>query len=166
MTSKQKIETLFKVCIDKIILYCLSHKIDYRYESTDDSKLDVDSVSELLDVYTEKFMTVFETNHDVLTYEYPDVDEYQDAVSEFVDRIGISSAMHYGNRKNVENMITTCLSEIKLLFRKKKEEIKAGVCCFCKGDCNPMSQSCGQCARGISGAAIGIPVPYHLKKFL
>jgi len=22
-----------------------------------------------------------------------------------------------------------------------------GECCFCKGECNPLSQSCGQCMR-------------------
>ena len=41
-----------------------------------------------------------------------------------------------------------------------------GICCFCGFECNPMSQSCGSCARGISGAAIGIPVPSHLRKFV
>jgi len=29
-----------------------------------------------------------------------------------------------------------------------------------------MSQSCGYCARGISGVAIGLQVPYELRKFV
>lgn len=41
-----------------------------------------------------------------------------------------------------------------------------GICCFCGFDCNPMSQSCGSCMRGISGAAIGLPVPSYLKKIV
>lgn len=41
-----------------------------------------------------------------------------------------------------------------------------GTCCFCGFECNPSSQSCGSCARGISGVAIGLPVPIRLKKFL
>jgi hypothetical protein len=30
------------------------------------------------------------------------------------------------------------------------EEInfELGICCFCKGDCNPCSQACGHCMRG------------------
>ena len=25
-----------------------------------------------------------------------------------------------------------------------------GICCFCNNDCNPLSQSCGSCARSLS----------------
>ena len=45
----------------------------------------------------------------------------------------------------------------------KKEFV--GECCFCGDQCNPLSQSCGSCSRGISGSAIGIPIPEHLKLF-
>lgn len=48
----------------------------------------------------------------------------------------------------------------------KTEFSDIGTCCFCGFECNPLSQSCGSCARGISGAAIGLPVPDHLKKFV
>ena len=41
-----------------------------------------------------------------------------------------------------------------------------GKCCFCGDECNSLSQSCGSCSRGISGAVFGLPVPEHLKKFL
>lgn len=44
--------------------------------------------------------------------------------------------------------------------------MEIGECCFCGGECNPMSQSCGICSRGLSGVAIGIPAPNHLKKYL
>lgn len=30
-----------------------------------------------------------------------------------------------------------------------------GTCCFCKGDCNPLSQSCGMCSRNLTGYALG-----------
>tara|TARA_Y100000389_G_scaffold118881_1_gene116059 strand:- start:708 stop:1130 length:423 start_codon:yes stop_codon:yes gene_type:complete len=46
------------------------------------------------------------------------------------------------------------------------ENMEIGECCFCGGECNPMSQSCGSCSRGIAGAGIGIPAPDHLKKYL
>jgi hypothetical protein len=43
-------------------------------------------------------------------------------------------------------------------------EIKdEGICCYCGYECNPFSQSCGTCSRGLSGVAIGIPVPEYLK---
>jgi hypothetical protein len=32
-----------------------------------------------------------------------------------------------------------------------------GTCCFCAGDCNPMSQSCGRCARNMTTWLFGIP---------
>jgi hypothetical protein len=41
-----------------------------------------------------------------------------------------------------------------------------GKCRYCKEECNPMSQSCGACVRGLSGAVIGLPVPDHLQKFI
>ena len=50
--------------------------------------------------------------------------------------------------------------------KQTKEYKDEGVCCFCGFECNPMSQSCGSCARGLSGAAIGLPVPKHLKKYI
>lgn len=30
-----------------------------------------------------------------------------------------------------------------------------GVCCFCKGDCNSLGQSCGKCARLLTGHSLG-----------
>jgi hypothetical protein len=41
-----------------------------------------------------------------------------------------------------------------------------GNCCFCNDECNPMSQSCGSCMRGLSGGVFSIPVPGHLQKFM
>lgn len=48
----------------------------------------------------------------------------------------------------------------------KTELLGVGTCCFCGFECNPLSQSCSSCSRSISGAAIGIPVPHHLKRFV
>lgn len=47
-----------------------------------------------------------------------------------------------------------------------KNEFDMGICCFCGFECNPLSQSCGSCARGISGIALGIPVPPHMREFI
>jgi len=30
-----------------------------------------------------------------------------------------------------------------------------GICCFCSEECNPMSQSCGRCARLLTGYSLG-----------
>jgi hypothetical protein len=39
-----------------------------------------------------------------------------------------------------------------------------GTCCFCEGECNPMSQSCGVCARKMTGWSIGMnKIPSYLK---
>ena len=45
-------------------------------------------------------------------------------------------------------------------------QLDKGICCFCANVCNPLSQSCGYCSRGISEAAIGLPVPIHLRKYI
>jgi len=36
-----------------------------------------------------------------------------------------------------------------------QEDFNVGKCCFCNNDCNPMSQSCGRCARQVTGYALG-----------
>lgn len=49
-----------------------------------------------------------------------------------------------------------------------EEEEEKGVCCFCGFECNPASQSCGTCAREVSGYSIGIrrTPPSYKKEFL
>jgi len=42
--------------------------------------------------------------------------------------------------------------------------IEEGKCCFCKNDCNPLSQSCGRCARSLSW--YGFLPNYGLDSFL
>jgi hypothetical protein len=56
--------------------------------------------------------------------------------------------------------------EIDAIVAQAQEDMGIGKCCFCGDDCNPMSQSCGSCARGMSGAVLGLPVPEYLKQFL
>lgn len=39
-----------------------------------------------------------------------------------------------------------------------------GICCFCNGECNPCSQSCGRCMRALTGFSLGWnPLPDHLQ---
>jgi hypothetical protein len=45
-------------------------------------------------------------------------------------------------------------------------DMDIGKCCFCNDECNPMSQSCGSCMRGLSVTALGIHVPGNLQKFM
>jgi hypothetical protein len=35
-------------------------------------------------------------------------------------------------------------------------EEKPGICCWCGWECNPMSQSCGTCARDVTMGMIGM----------
>ena len=48
------------------------------------------------------------------------------------------------------------------------DETLFGKCCFCQEQCNMLSQSCGTCARNITGYSIGINnnLPDNLKEFL
>jgi hypothetical protein len=41
-------------------------------------------------------------------------------------------------------------------YSSAEEEI-VGSCCFCDGECNPMSQACGRCARRMTCGLIGLP---------
>lgn len=47
-----------------------------------------------------------------------------------------------------------------------QDKLNIGVCCFCGFECNPLSQSCGLCARSISGIALGIPIPPYMRDFV
>ena len=49
---------------------------------------------------------------------------------------------------------------------KVNDILEIGICCYCGLECNPLSQACGYCNRGISGTVIGIPTPEHLKKYV
>jgi hypothetical protein len=42
-----------------------------------------------------------------------------------------------------------------------------GVCCFCGFECNPLSQSCGTCARNINGYQLGLSltIPKYIKQY-
>jgi hypothetical protein len=66
----------------------------------------------------------------------------------------------------VDDIIITELSDDSSSETEETHELDVGECCFCGRECNPMSQSCGYCARGISGAVIGLAVPYELQKFI
>lgn len=50
--------------------------------------------------------------------------------------------------------------------KSEEEEEEMGQCCFCGFECNPLSQSCGACSRGLSGVAVGIPIPDHLQEYI
>ena len=50
--------------------------------------------------------------------------------------------------------------------KNQRDKLNIGICCFCGFECNPLSQSCGSCARGISGVALGIPIPPYMKDFV
>lgn len=50
--------------------------------------------------------------------------------------------------------------------KNQQDKLNIGICCFCGFECNPLSQSCGSCARGISCVALGIPVPSHIRDFV
>lgn len=71
----------------------------------------------------------------------------------------------------IDAIVTRALDDIDKIKEESDNDdiyngMEIGKCCFCEGDCNPQSQSCGLCTRGLSGVAIGLPVPNHLQKFL
>lgn len=98
----------------------------------------------------------------------------QNILKECVKNVLESAGLHTNDL--IDNIVNRSLLEIDEVNKSLVDivdeqnetcnELSVGECCFCGGECNPMSQSCGYCSRGISGVAIGLTVPYELRKFV
>lgn len=152
MNSNQSIENIVKVYIKDIISHYVIHDTPPN------------NIPKLIHTYTKNFINIFEKNKQSLMDIDPNHDNYQNIVQQFMDAFEILSTDHINDKKFLKDKIILCLDEI--IENNLILNIEEGICCFCGGECNPMSQSCGFCARGLSGIAVGIPVPKHLKHFL
>lgn len=152
----QKMEAIYKTiistCIEEIIIYCSEQKIDYTRSTPG-------ICNRFLKVYNNEYNSEETITIDGLTTLSGNDPYCGRDINKYINSIGIDNKIHKDNKIFIENMLMKCLTRLD-----NQEEI--GICCFCEGECNPMSQSCGSCARGLSGVAIGIPVPPHLRKFL
>lgn len=45
------------------------------------------------------------------------------------------------------DLISDLMAAMKAEGLEMEQDEEYGVCCFCEGPCNPLSQSCGRCAR-------------------
>jgi hypothetical protein len=166
MNIKEK-EKTFKKCVEDILIFCLTHPIEYKWDSLDDSSIKHDSINDLINLYVYRFMDVFNKHETNLLDNNLNEFEWQEIIDEFLNCIGLTSAMQSDNADGLYETIRICVSDIRKLYPKHEYiEECVGTCCFCKGECNPMSQSCGSCARGLSGAVLGIPVPEDLKQYM
>lgn len=98
-------------------------------------------------------------------------------VTKCVEDITLECQIINITNRTLQQILSACLEDIEKILQEDKDKDKdnddkenilldVGVCCFCSGECNPLSQSCGSCSRGLSGAALGLPVPDHLQQFL
>jgi hypothetical protein len=97
------------------------------------------------------------------------VEQTQDILKKCVVNILRSYGLHTNDK--IEAIVTNSLEKIEGLIKLSDENemyggMGIGTCCYCGDECNPQSQQCGSCARGLSGAAIGLPVPGHLHTFI
>lgn len=159
MDLEKKIKDVISSYIEEILLHSLTTSIDYRYRS-DAEKTSTFTLSDLIQVYTQRFYDTFEQNK-----AESNIDNMSEILKEFKGHIGIISAMHLNDQDDIETMIENCINDVRDIY-SPPEPIDVGTCCFCNGDCNPLSQSCGRCARGLSGGALGLPVPDDLKKYI
>jgi hypothetical protein len=114
---------------------------------------------------TVDFMFIYEKHKRVITS--CEIDE-----SIIDDFLNVFESYSYNKKDDIKIIITDSLTTIYNLKYEDEDEDEyeydedIGTCCFCGDECNQMSQSCGSCARGLSGIAIGLPVPEHLIEFL
>jgi hypothetical protein len=160
MDSQEKVEKVFKNCVEKILIYCITQRVDFRSSNTYDNNLNPDCIDQLINIYTDRYVKIYKK---YFTYDLTE-DKYRYVMNKFIRKIGIVRIMCDYNSDNIEKIIKDSIDKLRNSISNFDEEV--GTCCFCQGECNYMSQSCGQCARGLSGIALGIPVPKHLEKFL
>ncbi len=79
--------------------------------------------------------------------------------SERQERHGSRSSFSSTSRSSFDNsydaesrqrFVHKFIDDNALIKDDNTEEPEVGTCCFCKGECNPASQSCGSCARSLS----------------
>lgn len=194
---------IWKKCVEDILIFCLTHPIEYRFNSMDDSGINPATMDQLIDIYMIRLIKVFNKHEKNLVKNNLDEDEWMCITDEFFKCFGITYAMKDDSADGIDEILRLCISDIRKLYPEYKSDeyiqesvdtdtlhlpisfffcrdngipippesggyIRecVGTCCFCQGECNPMSQSCGRCSRGLSGSALGLPVPEHLRQFL
>lgn len=160
-------------CVSQILVYILTQPIHFSGNSIKDPVTSQGykhkfGVLDIEEVYYDRFCRIFDHYHTTIMEEKES--KWTPVLQKMMECIPILAAIPNENRNNIENMIRITLHD------EKHNEIKAnsppdpilsdiGICCYCGDECNPLSQSCGACARGLSGRAFGFKVPEHLKKF-
>jgi hypothetical protein len=76
-------------------------------------------------------------------------------ISHFSNELNLSvysnDLVWFGKSKRCIVTIASDKFEGKASLEKKEyDNPELGVCCFCRGECNFMSQSCGTCSRSLS----------------
>lgn len=159
MDSEENVKRVFRKCVEKILIYSITQKVEFRSSNTYDNKLNTDSIDQLIDIYTDGYVKIYKK---YFRYNLSE-EKYTDVMNKFIRKIGIVRIMYDNNRDDIEKIIEKSINQLRNNISNLEE---VGTCCFCQGECNPMSQSCGQCARGVSGIALGIYSPKHLEQFM
>lgn len=131
---------VFRKCVEKILIYSITQKVEFRSSNTYDNKLNTDSIDQLIDIYTDGYVKIYKK---YFRYNI-DEDNYTNIMNKFIRKIGIVRIMYDNNRDDIEKIIKKSINQLT----NNISNLEVGTCCFCQGECNPMSQSCGQCARG------------------
>lgn len=58
----------FTNCIEKILIYCLTCEIDYRYSTMHDKHAEVKTIKEIIEIYNERMKNVYKTNKFFINY--------------------------------------------------------------------------------------------------
>ena len=129
-------------CVTEFIQYCIQHSI-YTTSTISLSEY-INKLSECIDRYYQLDMLI----------------PYNDFLN------GTNLTFHI---INLSVIVEKCKPESELpsieVLQSMPDTEEYGTCCYCNGDCNILSQSCGLCSRGLSGQIFGFEVPSHLQKF-
>lgn len=141
MDSEENVKRVFRKCVEQILIYCITQKVEFRSSNTYDNKLHTDSIEQLIDIYTNRYVKIYKK---YCRYNLTK-DNYTNTMNKFMRKIGIVRIMYDNNHNDIEKIIEKSINQL----RNNISNFEVGTCYFCQGECNPMSQSCGKCARGV-----------------
>lgn len=179
-TTNVELYNTFYESIEKILIYCSTNGLNYNHKSYMDTHIKP-SLNKVINTYNDMFMDVFNLNIQSLL-----INDISDKLLlELSDCIGLPHTIQPENKTYIYTEMRCMLKQAGNIYKEyitpecdttdkstddmyddMYDGMGLGNCCYCNEYCNPHSQSCGRCARGLSGIAVGLPVPKNLEKFV
>jgi len=129
---------IFKKCIQKILVHCISNQINLSWDN------DHMSLNDIIELYTRRFVNIFDINKlDILKND----NDYSKIIHIFKDNLFLNYSVSLTNIETILDIIIEHVDIIVTSYKTSDPYIGVGTCCYCKDYCNPLSQACGPCIR-------------------